>query len=785
MTSTSSQGRIAKTVLDDKGRVASIQPPGGINPIVFHYDTLGRNDSITQGTRVTSFTFDSNGYVKSITDPAGRTTSIANDAVGRPLLSTQPDASGIGVSYDANGNVASVTPPGRPADLFSYDAADEETQYSPPNVGAPMSTVTSYNLDRQVTLVSRPDGDTIVPQYDSVSGRLQSISTAVGTTSFGYKTTTGQLQSIAAPGETLTYGYDGSLLTSVAWSGSVSGSLTRTYDTSFRVASETVAGTTITYTYDNDDLLTQAGDLHIPRDPATGYVGSGTTLGTLQEGSTYDAYGALQTYTVNSCPTTPCTAIYSVDYGTRDAVGRIVHKTETVQGLTHTYDDGYDSNGRLSDVFKDGVAAGSVAWSSTATYAAAAMVTAGGVEYTSLQAGNANHAPPNVAWWQIAHAYTYDANGNRLFAPNLIGKAAPVYDAQDRMLSYGDCSYSYKNDGSLRSKTCPDGVTTYDYDEFGNLRHVGMPNGNAIDYTIDGQNRRVGKKVNGVLVEGWLYRNGLQPVAWLDGTGAVKAQFIYAGGSGPAYMVTGGKTYHFVKDHLGSVREVVDSIAGAVLESIDYDEFGNVLTDTGTVAVTPFGFASGLYDRDTGLVRFGARDYDAATGRWTAKDPSGLEGGINIYEYAANDPINNMDFDGEDWRDWELQPYADFFAGYGDIMTGIPFTSMSVTGLIRKLDGTDNVVNQCSNAYLGGMITGVVYQTVLNEEGFRRGHEFKFSVGERKFRLAPWGNRTDNPYGQAPHYHRNIPDPANPGASIPGGGIGRHRPWEPGVGGRF
>jgi hypothetical protein len=55
-------------------------------------------------------------------------------------------------------------------------------------------------------------------------------------TSFGYKTTTGQLQSIAVPGETLTYGYDAPLLTSVSWSGAVSGTLTRTYDTSFRVA---------------------------------------------------------------------------------------------------------------------------------------------------------------------------------------------------------------------------------------------------------------------------------------------------------------------------------------------------------------------------------------------------------------------------------------------------------------------------------------------------------------------------------------------------------------------
>jgi RHS repeat-associated protein len=60
----------------------------------------------------------------------------------------------------------------------------------------------------------------------------------------------------------------------------------------------------------------------------------------------------------------------------------------------------------------------------------------------------------------------------------------------------------------------------------------------------------------------------------------------------------------------------------------------------------PFGYAGGLYDSDTGLVRFGARDYDALSGRWTAKDPSGLAGGLNLYEYAAGDPVDLIDVDG-------------------------------------------------------------------------------------------------------------------------------------------
>lgn len=58
----------------------------------------------------------------------------------------------------------------------------------------------------------------------------------------------------------------------------------------------------------------------------------------------------------------------------------------------------------------------------------------------------------------------------------------------------------------------------------------------------------------------------------------------------------------------------------------------------------PFGFAGGIYDPDTGLVRFGARDYDAFVGRWTAKDPIRFDGGdSNLYVYVGNDPVNGFD----------------------------------------------------------------------------------------------------------------------------------------------
>ena len=79
------------------------------------------------------------------------------------------------------------------------------------------------------------------------------------------------------------------------------------------------------------------------------------------------------------------------------------------------------------------------------------------------------------------------------------------------------------------------------------------------------------------------------------------------------------------------------------MEQLDYDSYGNVLADSNP-GFQPFGFAGGLYDQDTKLVRFGVRDYDAATGRWTTFDPSLFAGSdTNLYGYAMSNPIDMVD----------------------------------------------------------------------------------------------------------------------------------------------
>jgi RHS repeat-associated protein len=599
--------------VDTQGRVLEEQVPT-LEPVRFTYDGRGRLSTLTHGSgvgaRVSTLTYNPQGFLGTLTDPLSRTVQFTYDAAGRVTTQTLPDGRVLTSTYDANGNVASITPPSRPAHAFTYTPLDLEGSYDPPDVGvSPDATTYAYNLDRQLTTITRPDGTTVTLAYDP-GGRLSSLTLPRGPLSYTYQPTTGQLTTLTAPDSgTLAYTYNGSLLTSSTWTGPVAGSVSRTYDTDFRLASESVNGATpIAFTYDADSLLTAAGALSLTRDPQHGLL-TGSTLGNVSDTRSYSSFGELSSYaaTVSDSP------VFQVAY-TRDVLGRISEKTETIQGVPTTTAYAYDPAGRLTDVTLDG----------------------------SL----------------VAH-YEYDANGNRLSVTRPTGPVMGTYDAQDRLLTYGGLTYTYTANGELQTATSGTQITTYTYDPLGNLVSVALPTGTQLEYVIDGQNRRVGKRVNGSLVQGFLYRNQLNPIAELDGAGNVVSRFIYASKPHvPDYLVKGGTTYRILSDHLGSPRLIVDTSTGALAQRLDYDEFGQITLDTNP-GFQPFGFAGGLLDPDTGLLRFGARDYDAFTGRWTTKDPIEFLGGdtnlygyvdsvgkpleTNLYAYVGGDPIGFVD----------------------------------------------------------------------------------------------------------------------------------------------
>jgi RHS repeat-associated protein len=96
---------------------------------------------------------------------------------------------------------------------------------------------------------------------------------------------------------------------------------------------------------------------------------------------------------------------------------------------------------------------------------------------------------------------------------------------------------------------------------------------------------------------------------------------------------------------------VVADERGNVVQEIRYDSFGRVVESVGALTdagiTLPIGFAGGLYDPDLGqcgYVRFGLRDYDPFTGRFTAKDPLGYAAGDpDLYGYCLDDPVNGVD----------------------------------------------------------------------------------------------------------------------------------------------
>ncbi|QTA84138.1 RHS repeat domain-containing protein [Desulfonema magnum] len=223
-------------------------------------------------------------------------------------------------------------------------------------------------------------------------------------------------------------------------------------------------------------------------------------------------------------------------------------------------------------------------------------------------------------------------------------KKIPDSDDEDRILTAGGTEYDFDADGFLERKTDGSGVTEYAYSSRGELLRADLPDGRRIEYIHDPLGRRIAKRVDGTVTEKYLWQGLTRLLAVYDGNNNLLMRFEYADSRMPVAMTAGGATYYLAYDQVGSLKAVSDS-SGNVLLKREYDSFGNILDEEGTPPFgIPFGFAGGLYDRDTGLVRFGYRDYDPEIGRWTAKDPILFSGGnTDLYGYCMSNPVNFID----------------------------------------------------------------------------------------------------------------------------------------------
>jgi RHS repeat-associated protein len=602
LTKTTPEGRQEKRFASN-GHLTQLIAPG-LAPVNMEYDSHGRPSRTLHGEREVSFSYGVTGYLEKYTDALSLTTTLDTDALGRVTKITYADGKEHSYVFDAAGNVVSIILPNGAEHQFAYNSRNRLETYTPPQVGSEAGNLTYvYNAAGQLERMEFPDGRAVRWEFDEF-GREIRAQFSEGAIEKIYDPETGNLsQFVREDGSRVINEYDGSIPLSQTWDGIVSGTVSQTYSDGFQLANRLIQTPldpttySIEYEYDNDGLLLLTGDLTIQRHPVSGFIAS-SELSLFKTDLTFDQYGEL----VKSEVRFQENIVFGLDF-IRDAGRRLVQLSETLPEGTSIKTFTYDLADNLIEVERDGV---------------------------------------------LEERYQYDVNGNRTEALNSFGINQATYDIQDRIKNSGDFSYEHDFTGQLVEKLIGSSghATSYNYDEFGNLRRVTLPSGQTVEYVIDPINRRVGKKISGTLTQGFLYKDLINPIAEIDSSGQIRSIFVYGiRGHVPDYMIKGGRNYLIISDHVGSPRLVVDSETGEIVQQMDYDSFGNVLMDTNP-GFQPFGFAGGLYDADTQLIRFGTRDYDPTIGRWTTKDPMlfmGSVGSKNLYAYVSNNPTNFTD----------------------------------------------------------------------------------------------------------------------------------------------
>jgi RHS repeat-associated protein len=102
-----------------------------------------------------------------------------------------------------------------------------------------------------------------------------------------------------------------------------------------------------------------------------------------------------------------------------------------------------------------------------------------------------------------------------------------------------------------------------------------------------------------------------------------------------------GTNYYFTRDHLGSVREVINT-AGVMQARYEYDPYGRQTQSYGTI-IADFGYAGMYTHAPSGLNLTFYRAYNPDVGRWISKDPLAENGGLNLYDYVSNNAVNAND----------------------------------------------------------------------------------------------------------------------------------------------
>ena len=653
VTYTSPGGRQRILSLDEKGRVTKSEIPG-LEPVHFNYGKRGELLSVRQGEQtILSYSYDEFCRLSGMYNSDGNEINYVCDESGRILESTLPSGKVNKFSYDANGNLTEITLPSGAVHQLNYNATNLALGSTNPEQG---NTKSEYNSEQKPINKLLPSGRAIKNSYDR-NGNLQRVSYPEADISISYlpkaqgfeltrtPADSGTAQKIAFGFDALlapqlgfvetaiarqnrqresqklllnatipdtglekalsqqadgflaqfgTFSYDRGLITEINYSGVAKGRYRYRYDNNFFLVGVKLDDRPETILQrDADGLLVQLGDFQMERQGCYDLL-TGIRDGFLQVSLEYDNIGRIvkRTHAVKG------RVIYQLSLG-YDGLYQIVQKQETVLGKTKTYDYTLDRDGQLIRVAEKGV---------------------------------------------VVESYSYDDNGNRIYWQ--LGSANPQtakYDSQDRILEFGNVAYQFDDDGFMTQR----GATAFEYSSRGELTKVMLPDGKVISYAYDGVGRRVARSSYAGTYE-YLYGNPEKPfqVTAIREPSGVLTVYYYDDFGLLFAMQRDEDWFYVATDQLGTPIVVVDT--GETVKVVKYDSFGNQVADSNSGFVLPIGFAAGLVDWETKLVRFGFRDYDPASGRWCAKDPIGFAAGdSNLYRYVNLNPVGFVDRSGE------------------------------------------------------------------------------------------------------------------------------------------